>query len=183
MLCLAGKTLPAPAGTEWGAACPSLERSAPGRPARPARPAARRPAPHRSPLEVPAQDVAQDRAQVLGQLGDERVGAGLRGGQPADRRALERDGRDGPLGQRQRVLGLGAQRGQRGRRSRPLAGPSGSSSARSASRWSVSASNGRDALAAHLEAGQRPRQLAGRRRAPARSGCGRPAARPRARRR
>ena len=43
--------------------------------------------------------------------------------------------------------------------SRPLEGPSGSSSARSASRWSLSASYGLCALAAQLEAPQRPGQL------------------------
>ena len=48
---------------------------------------------------------------------------------------------------------------------RPDAGPSGSSSARRASRWSVSASAGTGAVAAHLVATQGPGDLAGARRA------------------
>ena len=61
-------------------------------------------------VEVPAEDVAQQRAQVVAHPGDEHVGAIGAGGQAADRRALERD-RLGDLGHDRPVLAwLRAQR-------------------------------------------------------------------------
>ena len=82
-----------------------------------------------------------------------------------DHRALERD-RLARRGGHERValLRLGADRGEP-LASRALAVPSGSSSARGASSQSVSASSGGGALAAELEAAQRPGELARARRA------------------
>ena len=187
MSCLAGKTLPAPrTGPSRERSCvkpsavacragagPWLETAA----------SASRSVGDRAQVrvQVAAQDVSQQRPQVLGELVDERVDArARRGASPRDHRALQRDRVRSALGQRGSVLGRGADRRQ----------PPGEPPARRSlgleqrpQRQQVVGQRleRRQPLAAHLEPRQRPGDLAAARVRAARSGCRTPAARPRAR--
>ena len=97
---------------------------------------------HELRLEVPAEDVAQQRAQVVGDLVDQvRRACGSAGASPATTARSSEIAwavRSASAARSSARAQIAARRWAR----RPLDGPSGSSSARSASRWSVSACAG-----------------------------------------
>ena len=114
-------------------------------------------------VQVPAEDVAQDRAQVAGKLVDDFFDAGVGRAVPGDHRALQRDGLSHALGHDRARLRLGAQR--RHALGEHVGGGLGGKQ-RTQREQVVGEPVVRRALAAHLEARQRPGQLAAARHPP-----------------